>query len=54
MEELTAQLGEFEAIGERYRAVQQEIFDYTIDLGDRPASERAADAIAAIVTGVGR
>ena len=54
VEELTAQLGEFEAIGERYRAVQQEIFDYTIDLGDRPASERAADAIAAIVTDAGR
>ena len=27
------------------RARQEELFAYTIDLGDRPASERAADAI---------
>ena len=43
--ELTGLLPEMEAIGERYRARQEELFAYTIDLGDRPASERAADAI---------
>lgn len=48
-EELIALLPNFKAIGEQYRRRQQEIFDYTIDLGDKPASERAADAIAECV-----
>ena len=44
--ELIRLLPDFEAIGERHAARQREIFSYTIDLGERPASERAADAIA--------
>jgi len=47
--ELTALLPDLASIGERYRQAQKEIFAYTIDMGDRPASERAADAIAEIV-----
>ena len=43
--ELTGLLPEMETIGESYRARQEELFAYTIDLGDRPASERAANAI---------
>ena len=42
---LNALLPDMKAIGESYRARQEELFAYTIDLGDRPASERAADAI---------
>lgn len=42
---LIALLPRMEAIGANYRARQEELFAYTIDLGDRPASERAADAI---------
>lgn len=49
VDQLTALLPSYAAIGEEYRARQQEIFEYTIDLGDRPASERAADAIAECV-----
>lgn len=45
MDELAPLLGNMDAIGARYRARQQELFSYTIDLGDRSASERAADAI---------
>ena len=44
--ELAALLPEFQSIGEQHAARQKDIFSYTIDLGDRPASERAADAIA--------
>ena len=43
--ELAAILPDFASIGERFTQRQKEIFSYTIDLGDRPASERAADAI---------
>ncbi len=49
VDELTGLLPEMQAIGERYRARQEELFAYTIDLGDRPASERAADAIVAAI-----
>ena len=42
---LAALLPDMEAIGKSYRARQEELFAYTIDIGDRPASERAADAI---------
>ena len=47
--ELAALLPDFERIASEYRDKQVELFSYTIDLGDRPASERAADAIAAAV-----
>ena len=43
--ELAAILPDFASIGERFMQRQKEIFSYTFDLGDRPASERAADAI---------
>lgn len=52
--ELVALLPDFAEIGERYRPEQERIFAYTIDLGDRPASERAADAIAGIISARGR
>ena len=45
MEALAALLSDMNAIGERYRERQEELFAYTIDMGDHPASERAADAI---------
>ncbi len=47
--ELVKLLPDYQAIGAEYHPAQEEIFSYTIDMGDRPASERAADAIAALV-----
>ena len=44
--DLAALLPDYERIASEYRDKQIELFSYTIDLGDRPASERAADAIA--------
>ncbi|KLE35424.1 hypothetical protein [Aurantiacibacter luteus] len=46
VQDLTALLHDWQAIGERYRAAQEVIFAHTIDIGERPAVERAADAIA--------
>lgn len=46
---LAAILPDFASIGAAHRAVQQDIFAYTIDLGTRPASARAADAIATAI-----
>jgi CDP-glycerol glycerophosphotransferase (TagB/SpsB family) len=48
-DELAALLPDYQRIASEYRDRQVELFSYTIDLGDRPASERAADAIAAAV-----
>ena len=45
VEELTGKLEDFEAIGAQYREAQQELVDYTFDLQDKPASQRAAEAI---------
>ena len=51
---LVALLPEYAPLGTAYRAAQDRIFSYTIDLGDRPASARAADAIADAVFARGR
>ncbi|MFV0645022.1 MAG: hypothetical protein ACK5NN_11080 [Sphingomonadaceae bacterium] len=47
--ELVNMLPDFQSIGTSYRPAQEEIFSYTIDMGDRPASERAAQAIAQLI-----
>ncbi|MBD3728537.1 MAG: hypothetical protein IE933_02410 [Sphingomonadales bacterium] len=44
--ELTPLLPRYAEIGAQYRAAQDELLDYTFDMGDQPASVRAADAIA--------
>ena len=49
LDELLSLLDDHERIGEDYRAVQQELVDYTFDLSDMPASERAAHAIAELL-----
>ncbi|MBX7540563.1 CDP-glycerol glycerophosphotransferase family protein [Qipengyuania sphaerica] len=46
---LTAMLDHYGALGEQYREAQQELVDYTFDLSDTPASERAANAIAELL-----
>lgn len=48
--ELTTLLPDYAAIGEAHRAVQQELFAYTFDIGEKPASQRAADAIAQAIS----
>ncbi len=49
LEDLVPLLKDHEAVGRRYADAQQELVDYTFDLTDTPASERAADAIAQLL-----
>lgn len=44
-------LAEWEMLGERYRNEQERLFAHSFALSDTPASERAADAIAAAIAG---
>ncbi|RPF70203.1 hypothetical protein [Aurantiacibacter spongiae] len=50
VDELVAALPRMKDVGARYRARQEELFAYTIDLADRPSAERAADVIAEAVS----
>lgn len=47
--ELTDIIADYRNVGAKFRKRQEEIFRYTIDQGDRPASERAAEHIAECV-----
>ena len=49
--DLAAVIPEWQAIADQYRAEQRRLFAYTIDLGDKPANLRAADAIASAISG---
>lgn len=52
-DELARLLPSYRMIGSDHAATQRELFDYTFDVGDRTAAERAADAIAALVSAKG-
>ncbi len=52
-EELVRLLPSYRTIGADHSGVQRELFDYTFDIGERTAAERAADAIAALVSAKG-
>lgn len=53
VEALATLLPEWRAVGDEYRALQEAMFAYTIDMTDEPASVRGARAIAEIMTAGG-
>ncbi len=49
VDDLVRELPDFAAVGDRYRDAQKKLFEYTFSLSDKPASERAAEALAALI-----